>query len=524
MGNKIGHFALRAESEVVFMKYVVGNSEVCLCGAGLEAQGEDPGIAIADVEPNNADVADDDARRGIEPHAGAADYNDLTWGVIAPETLAARRGNGRLSFGWYRLTFTVPERLGAAETKGATLVFKTALDDYAEVWVNGELSRHLGQTGGSVIAGWNAENSVVLARNVWTGQKIHVAVFGANGPLSDPPTNYLWVRYAKLELYKDTEAGPRAITPAEVNVSVDRKDAAINDLIGINTKVWKLAEGFQFTEGPVWVRDGKYLLFSDPNANRIYKYTGSGELSVFREKSGYDGADIAEFKQPGSNGITVDPRGRLTINQHGNRRIIRVEPDGRETVLASNFEGKRLNSPNDLVYRSDGALFFTDPPFGLPKFHDDPRKELPFEGVFSVFKGKVQLVSKDFRGPNGIAFSPDEKYLYVGNWEDNKKVVMRYEVRPDATLANGRIFFDMTSAPGEDAIDGMKVDERGNLYVSGPGGLWVISPEGKHLGTIVTPMHVHNLAWGDDDRKTLYLAARSGLYKMRVNVAGAGAP
>jgi len=394
----------------------------------------------------------------IEPHAGAADYNDATWPVIAPESLAGRRGNGRLSFGWYRLAFTVPERVGPAETKGATLVFKTALDDYAEIWVNGELARHLGQTGGSVIAGWNAENAVILARNILPGQKIQVAVFGANGPLSDPPTNYLWVRYAKLEVYKETDAGPRAITLAEVNVRVERKDAAINDLVGINTKVWKLAEGFQFTEGPVWVRAGKYLLFSDPNANRIYKYTSNGELSVFREKSGYDGADIAEFKQPGSNGLTLDPQGRLTINQHGNRRIIRVEPDGHEMVPASNFEGKRLNSPNDLVYRSDGALFFTDPPFGLPKFHDDPRRELPFEGVFSVFKGKVQLVSKDFHGPNGIAFSPDEKYLYVGNWEDHKKVIMRYDVRPDATLANGRVFFDLTSAPGEDAIDGMKVD------------------------------------------------------------------
>jgi gluconolactonase len=458
----------------------------------------------------------------IEPHAGAVNFNDSAWATIAPESLVQRRGNGRLSFGWYRLSLTVPEKVGEIDVRGTTLVFRTALDDYAEVWVNGELSRHIGQVGGSVIAGWNAENQVVLARNATPGQKIEVAVFGANGPLSDPPTNYLWVRYAKLELYKDTDGEPRAITPSEVNVRVVRNDPAINDLIGVNTKVWKLAEGFQFTEGPVWVRSGKYLLFSDPNANRIYKYTTDGQLSVFREKSGYAGADIAEFKQPGSNGITLDPQGRLTINQHGNRQVIRIEADGRETVLADRFEGKRLNSPNDLVYRSDGALFFTDPPFGLPKFHDDSRKELSFEGVFSVFKGKIQVVSKDFRGPNGLAFSPDEKYLYVVNWDEKKKVVMRYEVRPDATLANGRVFFDMTDAPGEDALDGLKVDERGNLYVSGPGGLWILSPEGKHLGTVITPMHVHNLAWGDDDHKTLYLAARSGLYKMRLNVAGSG--
>ena len=188
--------------------------------------------------------------------------------------------------------------------------------------------------------------------------------------------------------------------------------------------------------------------------------------------------------------------------------------------MADSYEGKRLNSPNDLVYRSDGTLFFTDPPFGLPKFFDDPRKELKFSGVFSVYKGKLQLVSTDFTGPNGIAFSPDEKYLYVGNWDEKKKVVMRYEVNADGTLKNGKIFFDMTSAPGEDALDGIKVDHKGNLYVSGPGGLWIISPEGTHFGTVVAPKHIHNMAWGDEDGKTLYLCARSGLYRMRLNITG----
>jgi len=202
--------------------------------------------------------------------------------------------------------------------------------------------------------------------------------------------------------------------------------------------------------------------------------------------------------------------------------VIRIEKDGTETVLADRFEGRRLNSPNDLVYRSDGALFFTDPFFGLPKFGDDPRKELPFTGVFSLRDGKLQLLDQSLTGPNGIAFSPDEKYLYVGNWDDNRKVVMRYEVRPDATVANGRVFFDMTSAPGEDAIDGIKVDQQGNLFVSGPGGLWVISPAGKHLGAIFAPKHPHNMAWGDDDGKTLYLCARSGLYRMRLGFPGAG--
>lgn len=459
------------------------------------------------------------------PHAGGADFDDAKWETIAPTDLSKRRGAGRLSFNWYRIKLTVPERVGDFDTEGSTVVFETSLDDYAEVWVDGELVRTQGQKGGSVVSGWNAPNRLVVGRDVRPGQEIQLAVFGANGPLSATPTNYIWVRYARLEFYAGAR-GPLTITPSEVNVEVVRKDAAIDKIVGLNPKVFKLAEGFKFTEGPVWVRDGGYLLFSDPNANTIYKYMPAGGeagvLSVFRSPSGYAGADVAEYGQPGSNGLTLDASGRLTINQHGNRRVIRLEKDGRETVLADRFEGKRLNSPNDLVYASDGTLFFTDPPFGLPKFFDDARRELSFSGVYSLRKGKLQLVSKDFTGPNGIALSPDEKYLYVGDWDTKRVVVMRYEVKPDGTLANGRLFFDMTPALDreQNAIDGIKVDREGNLYVSGPGGLWVIDATGKHLGTIITPRHVHNMAWGDEDGKTLYLCARSGLYRMRLNVAG----
>ena len=476
----------------------------------------------ADGQPSLTPVSTYD----YEPHAGTADFDDSKWQAIAPESLAQRRSTGRLCFNWYRVNITVPERVGQFETNGSTIVFETSIDDYAEIWVNGELTRYAGQAGGSVVGGWNVENRVVVARNARPGQHIQLAIFGINGPISNPPSNYIWVRYARLKLYspKDGDAEPYAITPSEVNFDIEKKSKKLDELLPANPKIFKLAEGFQFTEGPVWVRDGAYLLFSDPNANRIYKYTKDGQLSVYREKSGYDGANIAEFGQPGSNGLTFDPQGRLTINQHGNRRVLRVDAGGKETVLADRFEGKRLNSPNDLVYRSDGTLFFTDPPFGLPMFHKDRRKELPFEGVFSLHNGTLSVVSKDMTGPNGLAFSPDEKYLYVGNWDEKKKVVYRYEVTGQGGLKNGRIFFDMTSAPGEDALDGMKIDVRGNLYVSGPGGLWIISPMGEHLGTIKMPMHPHNLAWGDDDHKTLYLAARSGLYRMRVNFAGAGVP
>lgn len=498
----------------------------------VEADFRGPG---PDKQPTGAPVKTYD----YTPHAGGADFDDSKWEVISPTTLDQRRGNGRLGFNWYRIKLTVPDRIGDFDPAGTTAVFETSLDDYAEIWVDGELSRAVGQSGGSVIAGWNAQNHLVVARNVKPGQQIQLAIFGVNGPLSNPPTNFIYVRYARLAFYK-TEPGPVSLTPSEVNVEVVRNDTAMDEIVGPNPKVFKLAEGFKFTEGPVWInKDGGYLLFSDPNANTIYKYTQDEKLEVFRTQSGYSGGDIAEYGQPGSNGLTLDPQGRLTINQHGNHRVVRDENDGTQTVLADSYQGKRLNSPNDLVYRSDGTLFFTDPPFGFPKFFNDSRKQLGFSGVYSIYNCKLQLVSKDFTGPNGIAFSPDEKYLYVGNWPrsltgqelrkddepageigDKHKAIMRYEVQADGTLKNGAIFFDFTSAEGEDGLDGIKVDQKGNLYVSAPGGLWVISPEGKHLGTIITPRHVHNMAWGDADGKTLYLCARAGLYRIRLNIAG----
>ena len=167
--------------------------------------------------------------------------------------------------------------------------------------------------------------------------------------------------------------------------------------------------------------------------------------------------------------------------QHGNRRVVRVEPHGDVTVLADRFEGKRLNSPNDLVYRSDGTLYFTDPPFGLPEVFDDPKKELAFSGVFRVRDGEVSVIDDSLAGPNGLAFSPDERFLYVGNWDLDRKVVVRYAVAPDGGTSTGELFFDMTAAAGEDAIDGIKVDQQGNLWVCGPGGVWVVSPDGRHL-------------------------------------------
>jgi gluconolactonase len=475
----------------------------------------------ADGQPTGAPLKTYD----YTPHAGVADFDDSKWEVIDAATLRKRRATGRMCFNWYRIRLTIPERIGGFDPTGATVVFETALDDYAEVWVDGELTRAVGQSGGSVVSGFNAPNRLVVGRNVKPGQQIQLAVFGINGPLSNPPTNFIWVREAKLEFYPGAP-GPVTIAPSEVNVEVIRTDPLIDKVVGANPKIFKLADGFKFTEGPVWVREGGFLLFSDPNSNTIYKYApdgnNAGRLEVFRSPSGYSGADIAAYGQPGSNGLTLDPQGRLTVNEHGNRRVTRTEKDGRVTVLADEYEGKRLNSPNDLVYRSDGTLYFTDPPFGLPKFFDDPKRELPFSGVYSIYQGRLQLLTRELSGPNGIAFSPDEKYLYVGNWDEKRAVVMRYEARADGTLANGQVFFDMTPALDKEknAIDGIKVDREGNLYVSGPGGLRVISPAGKQLGLIIAPKHIHNMAWGDEDGRTLYLCARTGLYRIRLNLAG----
>jgi gluconolactonase len=461
-------------------------------------------------KPNGTPITTHD----ITPHAGALDFDDSKWTVIGANTLEGRRSNGRLAFNWYRLNVRIPERIGDFDPAGSTVVFEITVDDYAEVWVDGQLPRELGQVGGSLVAGWNAPNRLVIARKARPGQRIQLAIFGANGPLSDPPPNYIWIRSARLEFYTAEPRTTRRFVPTRI----ENLDAALDAIIEPGTEIEQLAEGFQFTEGPVWT--GGALLFSDPNANRIYQWSPTAGLKVAREHSGYDGPDIGEYKQPGSNGLSIDPQGRLTINQHGKRRVVRAEPDGTLTVLADRYHGKRLNSPNDLVYKSDGALYFTDPPFGLPNAYDDPRKELAYSGVFRVAGGEITLLTTDLKGPNGIAFSPDEKYLYVDNWDEKAKIVKRYQVRPDGTLSNGIVFVDMTNAPGEEALDGMKVDNAGNVYVSGPGGIWILSPDGKHLGTISGPELPANMAWGDEDGRTLYLTARTGLYRIRLKIPG----
>jgi gluconolactonase len=323
-----------------------------------------------------------------------------------------------------------------------------------------------------------------------------------------------------------------ATLSAQNGGQIIRLDPSLDSLIPAGAQIEKVADGFGFSEGPVWLHTSGpgFLIFSDIPANAIDKWNPQdGKVSVFLDKSGFAGTDPGDagfllnnghavVTLYGSNGVTLDKQGRVTYCQHGDRGVMRLEKDGKRTVLADHYEGKRLNSPNDLVYKSDGSLYFTDPPFGLRKVADDPKKELPFSGVYLLAKGKLTLVNKDFGAPNGLAFSPDEKYLYVD--DSFTKTYWRFEVQTDGTLTNKKLLVDASSSKEDGVPDGMKVDKQGNIYAAGPGGVWVITPEGNHLGTIRPPENSANLAWGDADAKTLYFTAVTGLYRLRVNIPG----
>lgn len=455
----------------------------------------------------------------ISSKAGAKDFDDSRWEQLDPTTLEARRGNGLLSFVWYRLNVIIPEKVGNFDPTGSRVVFEIVVDDYAEIWVNGKLNKTFGQSGESVAKGYNARNRVVLTENAQPGQAFQLAILGINGPIADLPNNYIWIRSATLDFYKDYPKRNDWQNLGQI-VMIDNE---LNNVLEPDVKIEKLADGFQFTEGPIWHPEG-FLLFSDPNTNVIYKYDPiSRNISIYMTKSGYTGFDIGEYHQPGSNGLAIDSEGRLIVCQHGNRRIIRHEKKGPITILSDHYNNKRLNSPNDIVIKSDGVIYFTDPPYGLPKAYNDAKKEVNFQGVYRIKNGKTELLTTDLGGPNGIAFSPDERYLYVSNWDirdiHNTKTLWRYEVQPDGTLGKGKIFFDMNQTDDDEALDGVKVDNQGYIFASGPGGVWIISPEGKYLGKIIGPERPANMAWGDDG-KTLYLTAHTGLYKIQTKNGG----
>lgn len=314
------------------------------------------------------------------------------------------------------------------------------------------------------------------------------------------------------------EAAPKKeAAPAGVG-SIARLDPEFNALVPESAYIEKLAGGFQFTEGPLWFPEG-HLWFSDVVGNVVRQWSPSGVTEILRP-GGYDGKETFPAGSfIGPNGMIADKDGAVLLCQHGNRRIVRIAKDRSITTAVGRYEGKKLNSPNDLVYKSDGSLYFTDPPYGLIKQDDDPKKELKFNGVYRLAKGKLQVIIRDLTRPNGIAFSPDEKFLYISNSDPKRKVWMRYEVQPDGTVKNGKVFFDATSATEDGMPDGMKVDSQGNLYCAGPGGLWVFSPAGKHLGTLKPGETPANCNWGNDG-STLYITAVTGLYRIKLPVHG----
>ncbi len=327
-------------------------------------------------------------------------------------------------------------------------------------------------------------------------------------------------------------------TPPGTKFRIVRLDPALDEIISPDAKLETLGEHFGLTEGPVWIPQGKsgYLLFSDNAANVIYKWQEGNPLSVFLEKSGYTGNDVKNVGDQtisgriailliGSNGLALDPQGRLIITAMTDRNVVRLEKDGTRTMIADRYEGKRFNGPNDVVVKSDGAIYFTDTVFGMRGGDKSPSRELPYSGFFLVKDGKVTLLGSDKEHPgeipNGITLSPDEKTLYV---TQGFRKTIRYDVLPDDTVANGSVFVLAGN-------DGMKTDVKGNLYSTnavGPGEIWITSKEGKHLGTLELPQPAGvepkprivptNLAFGDPDGKTLYITACTHLFRIRLKI------
>jgi len=305
-----------------------------------------------------------------------------------------------------------------------------------------------------------------------------------------------------------------------------RKDPRFDKLIPPGAQMEVLAGGYDWTEGPVWVKDGGYLLFSVIPPNKVLKWKEGSGASIYLKPSGLTGPkDLRE--EPGSNGLVIDPKGNLVLCQHGDRRVARMDaplssPASKFVTLADKQDGKKLNSPNDACYHSSGALYFTDPPYGLVKRMEDPTKELDFQGVYRLgTDGKLTLLTKEVTRPNGIAFSPDEKTLYVASSDPDKAVWHAYPVNADGTLGAGRIFADVTKDVGKvkGLPDGLKVDVNGNLFATGPGGVLVFAPDGTHLGTLSTGEATSNCAWGEDG-STLFITADQYLVRIRTATKG----
>lgn len=344
-------------------------------------------------------------------------------------------------------------------------------------------------------------------------------------------------RFGMLCVIAVLSAGTLSFAAARIGTpqaaKIERLDPGIDAIVPADAKLQQVATGYTWTEGPVWIHAG-YMLFADITSNSIRKVTADGTASIFMQPSGYKGSVPYGGPEPGSNGMTIDKQGRLTVAGHAQRDVWRLEAldaKAKVTMLADSYEGKKLNSPNDLVYKSDGSLYFTDPPYGLRTQEDtDPEKQLQVNGVYRVpgalqqaagappDRTKLQLIIKDLPRPNGIAFSPDEKYLYVS--DSGKKIWMKYTVQPDGSVTDGKLLADASADTRIGGPDGIKVDRSGNIYGAGPGGVWILSPEGRHLGTIDMPERMSNVAWGGADGRTLYITASTSVYRITLKIPG----
>ena len=304
---------------------------------------------------------------------------------------------------------------------------------------------------------------------------------------------------------------------------VVRFENRINDLIEDDARIELLASGFEWSEGPLWIQDGGgYLIFSDIPRNSVMKWKEGEGITLFMKPSGYTG--VADYgREPGSNGLTLDLQGCIIFCEHGDRRISRLEKDGGKKTLADNYKGRRLNSPNDAVVKSNGDIYFTDPPYGLPKRYDDPRRELDYCGVYRLSTiGQLTLLTKEMTRPNGIAFSPEENILYVAQSDSKNPIIKAFPVKRDGTLGTGKVLYNysdlMSKFPG--SPDGLKVDRNGNLFATGPGGVYIITPKGKLLGRIHTGKRTANCAWGDDG-SVLYMTVDDSLCRIKTKTKGA---
>jgi len=311
---------------------------------------------------------------------------------------------------------------------------------------------------------------------------------------------------------------------AETLGTIERNDPGLDKVVPADAIIEVLVPNkFDWSEGPVWDKGNKRVLFSDIPKNMVWQWSADGGLKEFLRPSGYTGTEAFTGREPGSNGLAFNKSGELLLCMHGDRRLAKVV-DGKFVTLADKYDGKRLNSPNDLTIKSNGDIYFTDPPYGLPKIEKDPAKELDFQGVYRLnSKGELTLLTKEMSRPNGIALSPDEKTLYVANSDPAKAIWMAFPVKEDGTLGEGKQFFDSTPAVKEKKglPDGLKVSQDGTIWATGPGGVYVFTPDGKHLGTLATGVPTANCGFGDDG-STLYVTADKSLCRVKTKVKGLG--